>query len=163
MRKLIGKGQFSRAYQIGPNEVELISCCVTKECYAMFSQGNSFAPEIDMVDSDCKGNGIYHMPLYPRVKAPKQQLNEKSYSLYKILREISGECRGYDKFRNAVECMDIDEDVKEELQSLAGDVCNGISTRNVCFEISPRNITHDENGNLIMLDCFFDITAKSYK
>lgn len=47
MRKLIGRGTFSKAYQTGESTVELVTTCPAKECYAMFSQGNPFAPQIE--------------------------------------------------------------------------------------------------------------------
>lgn len=156
MRKLIGKGSFTKAYQIDEDKVEVVSICPAKECYAMFSQGNTFAPVIEKIDHRDDGYSVYHMPLYPKVTAPKKQLNKAAYSIYQTLRSISGKFgMNYNLFCEEVEATDLEEDVKEEILSLVSDVCNAIDCFDMGFEISPRNITTDKDGNLIMLDCFF--------
>ena len=156
MRKLIGKGSFTKAYQISENEVEIVSICPAKECYAIFSQGNSFAPKIERIDYREDGFSVYSMPLYPKVTAPKKQLNAKAYEIYSTLRNIAQTyAMNYYKFYDAVQASSLDDDVKEAVCELCSDVCNGIDTQDMGFEISPRNITTDDNGNLIMLDCFF--------
>lgn len=156
MRKLIGKGTFTKAYQISETEVEIVSICPAKECYAMFSQGNIFAPKIEKVDYREDGFSVYSMPLYPKVTAPKKQLNEKAYTIYNTLRSIATTyAMDYYKFIEAVEASDLDEDTKESVCELCSDACNGIDPQDMGFEISPRNITTDDNGNLIMLDCFY--------
>lgn len=125
MRKLIGKGSFTKAYQIGEDKVEVVSICPAKECYAFFSQGNIFAPIIEKIDYLENGNSVYHMPLYPKVSAPKKQLNETAYKIYQTLRSISGEFgMNYNLFCKEVEATDLEEDVKEEILNLVGDVCN---------------------------------------
>jgi methyl coenzyme M reductase alpha subunit len=118
----------------------------------MFSQGNVFAPKIDKVDYREDGFSVYSMPLYPKVTAPKKQLNVKAYAIYTTLRSIYGD---YYEFVKKVETSNLDEDVKESIIELCSDACNGIDPQDMGFEISPRNITTDDNGNLIMLDCFF--------
>lgn len=155
MRKLIGKGAFTRAYQIDVNKVEVVSVCPAKECYAMFSQGNPFAPVIEVVDT-----GVFHMPLYPKMKAFTRQLNAESLHIYRQLRTLMGNYDwnpSYNTFCRDVEALDIPTQAKKDIQSLAGDVCNGIDCNNLRFEISPRNISCDAAGNLVMLDCFFCI------
>lgn len=155
-RKLIGKGAFTKAYQISETEVEIVSICPAKECYAMFSQGNTFAPVIEKIDYREDGFSVYSMPLYPKVTAPKKQLNKEAYKIYSALKAISGQYQmTYNKFVEAVESTDLDEDTKEQIIEIASDVGNGIDCDDMGFEISPRNITTDEAGNLIMLDCFF--------
>lgn len=156
MRKLIGKGTFTKAYQVSETEVEIVSICPAKECYAMFSQGNTFAPAIEKIDYREDGFSVYSMPLYPKVTAPKKQLNTESYKIYQALRTISGQWKmTYNKFVEQVEALDISEEAKESIIEIASDVGNGIDCDDMGFEISPRNISTDNNGNLIMLDCFF--------
>lgn len=156
MRKLIGKGTFTKAYQVGETEVEIVSICPAKECYAMFSQGNTFTPVIEKVDYREDGFSVYSMPLYPKVTAPKKQLNAKAYTIYTTLKAISGQYNmTYYKFVEAVEASNLEEEDKESIIEIAGDVGNGIDCDDMGFEVSPRNITTDNNGNLIMLDCFF--------
>jgi len=156
MRKLIGKGSFTKAYQISETEVEIVTICPAKECYAMFSQGNTFAPKIEKIDYREDGFSVYSMPLYPKVTAPKKQLNSEAYNTYSILRTIANTYAiDYYKFIEAVEASELDEDTKEAVCELCSDACNGIDPMDVGFEISPRNITTDDKGNLIMLDCFY--------
>ena len=156
MKKLIGRGLFSKAYQIADDRVELVSVCMSKEAIAMFAQGNKFAPIIERVDCTDNGESVYHMPLYPKVTAPKKQLNQKAYSIYMELRQFS--CRSdmnYYRFVELVEGSNLDDETKENIISFAGDVSNGIDPAKMGFEISPRNITITPEGDLILLDVFF--------
>lgn len=163
MRKLIGRGMFTRAYQIGPELVEIVTTCQVKECYAEFSQGNRFAPVIEKLDYLDSGESVYHMPLYPKIKAPKRQLNSRAYHIYKQLRKISYNS-DYDNIYNLIEGLDLTSEEKEEIQSLLGDAAN-VDCQSIAFEISPRNISATKDGDLVMLDCFFDRKAaiKIYK
>jgi len=151
MRKLIGRGAFSKAYQIGLNEVELISSCPSKECYAMFAQGNPLCPVIEKKDFDS-----YKMPLYPKVRSIKQ-LNDNGQLIYKELSKLSGNCDDLYDFLKKVDCLAIDDDQKEQIKELAEIVCNAIDPINLRFEISRRNITHNPDGSIVLLDCFFCI------
>lgn len=155
-RKLIGTGTFTKAYQVGEYEVEVVSFCPAKECYALFSQGNTFAPVMERVDYLDSGAGVYAMPLYPKVTAPKKQLNAEAYNVYKVLRDISGQWdMNYNKFCDLVNASTLLDDIKEAVLDLAGDVCNAVDCYDFGFEISPRNISVKEDGSLVMLDCFF--------
>ena len=89
MRNLIGKGAFTKAYQVSETEVEIVTICPAKECYALFSQCNEFAPKIEKIDYLEDGFSVYSMPLYPKVTAPKKQLNAKAYGIYTTLRNIA--------------------------------------------------------------------------
>lgn len=165
-RKLIGKGAFTKAYQVAENQVEIITICPAKECYALFSQGNSFAPVIEKVDYLDSGESVYNMPLYPKITAPKKQLNAKAYVIYNTLRNIASTYAiDYYKFIEAVEACELGEETKESVIDLCSDVCNGIDPMEMGFEISPRNITTNDVGDLIMLDCFFSrkILRSTYK
>lgn len=158
MRKLIGKGAFTRAYQIGLNQVEVVSSCPAKECYAMFSQGNPFAPKIEHIGQANDGKGIFHMPLYPKMKSIKTQFNAESLHIYRELRKLmnlKAWDESYHTFCDQVDNLDLTEQQMDDIKSLAGDVCNAIDCRDMKFEISPRNVSCDEAGNLVMLDCFF--------
>lgn len=163
MKKLIGKGAFSRAYQVSENKVELHSTCPAKECYALFSQDNPLSPVIEKEGFNRNGKPVYIMPLYPKVKAPKKQLNKKSYSLYKSLKDAfnCSTIADYYWFYSVTQQLASDNKISiqdmENLQSLADSVGNAIDPKDMRFEISPRNITHDENGNLVLLDCFFSL------
>lgn len=152
MRKLIGVGTFTKAYQVEENKVEVISSCPAKEAYALFCGENPFAPKIE---KDYSRKNTYLMPLYPKIKAPKQQLNERAYEIYKALRKLPLGLNYYG-FERAIENLTVlHEEERENILGLAGDVGNAISPEDMRFEISPRNISHDKKGNLILLDCFF--------
>jgi len=157
MRKLIGKGAFTRAYQIGHDKVEVVTICPAKECYAMFSQGNPLAPVIESVTTTDEGKRVYHMPLYPKMRAYTKQLNARGLHIYRELRKLELNADSYNRFCNMVDNLSLTEDEKDNIKSLAGDVCNAIDCHNLRFEISPRNIACDPKGNLVMLDCFFCI------
>ncbi|QNN99909.1 hypothetical protein phiPsa267_170 [Pseudomonas phage phiPsa267] len=157
MRKLIGKGAFTRAYQIALNQVEVISSCPAKECYAMFSQGNPFAPTIEHVGQANDGKGIFHMPLYPKMKSIKTQFNTTALHVYRQLRRLELNADDYQTFCKMVENLELTQDQKDDIISLASDVCNAIDCRDMRFEISPRNVSCDSDGNLVMLDCFFSM------
>lgn len=168
MRKLIGKGAFTRAYQIGENEVEVVSRCPAKEAYALFSQGNPLAPVIEKHDCLDDGSQVYRMPLYPKVRAPKQQLNAQAYAAYKVLRDImdkyhakahSGHKTGYDELWRMIDASQLDDYHKEYVEDLLSDVCNAIDCDDLGYEISPRNISVTPSGGLVMLDCFFSRKA----
>lgn len=156
-RKLIGKGSFTKAYQISETQVEVVTTCPSKECYAIFSQGNPFAPVIEKLDYLESGESVYLMPLYAKVKAPSRELNEESLAVYKALRVINNtySVNDYHKFCAAIDGTSLPEDVKDDIKDLCGDVANGIDCYDLGFEISPRNIAVGEGGQLIMMDCFF--------
>jgi len=156
-RKLIGRGSFTKAYQISENQVEVVTTCPSKECYAIFSQGNPFAPVVEKLDYLHSGESVYLMPLYAKVKAPSRELNPESLEVYKALRAINNKysVRNYNDFCSEVDGTSLSEDVKEYVKDLCGDVCNGIDCYDLGFEISPRNIAVGKDGQLIMLDCFF--------
>lgn len=163
MRKLIGKGAFTKAYQVAEDKVELVSICPTKEAYAEFGQHIPFVPRIAIKGHDRTGAAIYDMPLYPKMKAPKQQLNAEGYTLYRKLEtlfrsrliSLSSSNYNYQTVYRMFDELDIAQETKEQLQDLLGIVCNYVDTETIRFEISRRNVTCDENGNLILLDCFF--------
>lgn len=159
-QSLIGQGSFTKAYLNADGTVKIISKCPAKECYALFSQGRPFAPEIETVELliDDDGNSEYRMPFYEKMKAPKRQLNERSYIVYKELRSIfnNSVMLNYYRFVDKVDHSSIlNEDEKESIIMLAGDVGNAIDPNDMRFEISPRNVTSDKDGNLILVDCFF--------
>lgn len=166
MRKLIGKGAFTRAYQIGDNEVEIITTCPAKEAYALFSQGNPLAPVIEKHDYRDDGKSVYRMPLYPKMRAPKQQLTAQAYAAYKALRGIMQQYHAlpvrqanYNVLFDMVTLSPLDDEHKANVLDLLSDVCNAIDCYDLGYEISPRNISVTPDGGLVMLDCFFSRKA----
>lgn len=149
--KLIGKGLFSKCYQLSAKEVLIQTNDHVKECNALFMPYISFIPQIERVDDD-----LYVMEYYPKVTSLKNELRPKEYELYKELRslDIGYNVKSYnlmDAWRgqfNTIKNKRIREGLNEALD------CYGNYGTDICFEISPRNVAV-KNGKLILLDCFF--------
>lgn len=154
MRKLIGEGTFSRAYQTSENTVELVSICPAKECYALFSKSNPLAPNMEKDHSQVN---TFKMPLYPHID-PRVSLNKRGLEIYEELRDLNYMGCGYGEFCGKINSShNLTEEEKKNIISLASDVCNAIDPDDMRFEICPANVTCDSLGNLIMLDCFFSM------
>lgn len=149
--KLIGKGAFTKAYLLDNGRVQLHSCCPIKECMAhgWFPESELF-PKLTYVDV-----GVYEMDYLTRVTAPKRQLNEASYKLYKALQLVYAHPTTIDYFsiyKSLEKHLEGFKELEEILEAL--DACSNWGT-DIGFEISPRNISVDDKGNLILADCFF--------
>lgn len=155
MRKLIGKGAFTKAYLVD-NHVELDSCCPIKECMAWgWFPDSPLFPKIEWIE-----HGKYRMKYYPHVSSLKQNLDPDQWEIYKTLRNF-----GYRSFANISEAMFEWIKIFETLENKelsatlikAIEACGNYGT-DVGFEISPRNVAVD-NGKLILLDVFFSIST----
>lgn len=149
--KLIGKGAFTKAYLLDDGRVQLHTCCPIKESMAWgwFPDSKLF-PKLTYVDV-----GVYEMDYLTRVTAPKRQLNEASYKLYKALQLVYGDYDAIDYFsiyKSLEKHLEGFKELEEVLEAL--DACSNWGT-DIGFEISPRNISVDDKGNLILADCFF--------
>lgn len=153
--KLIGKGAFTKCYQLNDTTVLLKSEDPVKECMAhgWFPDSDLF-PKVEFSSID----GFYEMEFYPRVKSLKNNLNDDQYQIYKDLRvamnNVSYTGNMYDSYQavyNAFNQLD-DEELKETILE-ALDACANCGS-DVAFEISPRNVAV-KNGKLILLDVFF--------
>lgn len=154
--KLIGKGAFTKCYQLSEDKVLLKTEDPIKECMAhgWFPDSELF-PEVSHSDVE----GCYEMKYYPKVRSLKNNLSPDQYRLYKELRLIFSEFRQpvnpydrYNAWHDAFECSDLDQDIKETMQ-YALLACGNYGT-DVCFEISPRNVAVDD-GKVVLLNCFF--------
>lgn len=155
-REWLGSGSFSEAWRTGPNTVELVSTCPSKAAYAEFSQGNPFAPKCEKHPTE-KNTVI--MAYYESLEggAFSRLLNDDGKRVFRVLQEIFGGCgTPYHNFCEAVEESDeLTPEEKVDIISLASDVANAIDPDDMRFEICPVNASADENGNLILRDCFF--------
>lgn len=159
MKKLLGRGTFTRAYLLESGEVELHSIDPVKECLALWGFGDSqLWPKIERIDY-IDGVGVYRMPRYEKPKSLKKALNAHDWEFYKALRalpcsigfekESELKNRWHEKFDTLKnQFSDYVEALHEALDSL------GNYGFDICFEISPRNVAV-KDGNLILLDCFF--------
>lgn len=164
--RLIGKGAFSRVYmsdEIDKNVI-ILTNDPAKECLSMNWHDNESGvfPTLERVDcnDDCH---VYTQKYYPRVRSLKNNLKPDQWELYKELRNLSSNtnyCENkYNRYQNlyeAFENADIEETVKYDLLSMLDALSN--FGPDIVFEISPRNVTVD-NGKLILIDCFFFVSA----
>ena len=153
--KLIGKGAFTKCYQLNDTTVLLKSEDPIKECmaYDWFPESDLF-PKVGFSSID----GCYEMEYYPRVRSLKNNLDNDQYQIYKDLREVFNNLEtsinihdGYSLIYKGFEQLD-NEGLKEIMLE-ALDACSNCGS-DVGFEISPRNVAV-KDGKLILLDVFF--------
>lgn len=153
--KLIGKGAFTKCYQLNDTTVLLKSEDPVKECMAhgWFPDSDLF-PKVEFSSID----GFYEMEFYPRVKSLKNNLNDDQYQIYKDLRVAMSNLDyvlnihdSYEKVYNVFAQLDNEELKETMLEAL--NACSNCGS-DVAFEISPRNVAV-KNGKLILLDVFF--------
>ena len=155
----IGSGSFTTAY----TTAQLDRCYIkttdmAKLAYAESALGeSSLYPKVEKcLEIDDAVNDWYIMPLYTKVKAPSKQLKYNDLDLYNKLREAYKKgMRGYEEIYNAFNTLAISDIRIEELNELLDAVCNYIDSDTIRFEISPRNIALDSNGDMVLLDCFY--------
>lgn len=154
----IGEGQFSKAYlQKDSKTVVLTSKDPVKECMSLGMFPNSrFFPKIERIDY-----GIYKMKYYPKVNSLVESLKLDHYLIYKQLRTLHiGMCKPHENMYHWIQVFKrIRNNTVRKALIDAIEAIGGYGTY-VGFEISPRNVAVDKNGNLILLDCFFMIDYK---
>jgi hypothetical protein len=151
--KKIGQGVFTTAYRRNDGKVLLKSKDYIKECMAhgWFPSSRLF-PKIVF-----KGQYEYVMNYYPKVRAPKATLTDRDYAFYKELRVIAAQYNsvGTDnhnelyKAFGGIKCKNNRRIMREALAA-----CSNYGS-DICFEISPRNISVSPVGRLVLMDCFF--------
>lgn len=153
---LLGKGFFSAVFRETPTTVLVVSDDPAKECLSMgWMPDSSLLPTIERIDYGSEGLSLYRMPLYHTFRAPKRNLNKKGYSQYLDLRSLRGKLASCQKSWDMIEILEkIPTDNAYFLSQCVDSMSN--YTDKCGFEISPRNIASDKDGNLILLDCFFD-------
>lgn len=153
--KLIGKGSFTKCYQLNDTTVLLKSEDPVKECmaYGWFPDSDLF-PKVEFSSI----SGFYEMEFYPRVKSLKNNLDDDQYQIYKDLRlamsNIDFVLNIHDSYQKVYDAFDqLDNEELKEIMLEALDACTNCGS-DVAFEISPRNVAV-KNGKLILLDVFF--------
>jgi len=166
--KSIGYGSFTKAYTSDSHEgVILVSWDKVREIQALgFFPESPLFPIVQWAGDELNTHMLnrtrntrpcetYLMPYYGKVTAPKKQLNNQAYQIYKVLRRIAStnNCHGYNKLFKLFDNAPLPIDVKNALL----DALNGLSDygADICFEISPRNISISDSGGLVLRDCFF--------
>lgn len=164
--KLIGKGQFSRVWDLGNGDALIKSCCPVKECTSMgwMPEGVNW-PRIQRLDVEDNGLQVYQMIKYNRVPSLKNSLDKDQYELYSALRKLmlnaphlsKNQRFNLDVLHHMFATSTLLDDIKVEFGEAVDAM--GDYTQLLGFEISPRNVAVN-NGKLILLDVFFDINAK---
>ncbi len=148
--KVLGRGAFTKAYLMDNGKVFLKSQCPAKEV-----MGLGWFPECSLfpVVESTNEIGEYIMDYLPRVTAPSKQLNAHSHALYKELRKLYVQ-PGYQNWYGVL--SDLSDEFEEERDYLL-EALDALANygNDICFEISPRNISCDSAGNLILADVFF--------
>lgn len=153
--KLIGKGTFTKCYELNDTTVLLKSSDPIKECMAhgWFPESGLF-PKVEFSAID----GFYEMEFYPRVKSLKNSLDTDQYQIYKDLQEVMKNIKYSDNMYDSCDLVydafeQIENEELKEVMIEALHACTNYGS-DVAFEISPRNVAV-KNGKLILLDVFF--------
>ena len=153
--KTLGVGAFTTAYLLPTGEVFLRSTCWTKEALALFPVRGELFPKITQV-----GLGEYFMEYHPKTASLKTSLLGAEYAFYRLLREIHAlHIRGMGRqFWTGIftqyslshpQFLLYFLQLCEAVESLAN-----YDEKEICFEISPRNV-RAVRGRLLLLDVFY--------
>lgn len=154
---IIGRGAFTKCFELNANEVLLLSCDPIKECNALgWMPDSDRLVSLERVDYD----GIftlYKAPKLPKFKAGDLSLPE--YALFKQLKKFyhalswpQNDHKRLPYFIDQLGASDLPDEVKELLSDCA-EACMSFGQK-LGFEFSPRNLS-TKNGKLIFLDCFY--------
>jgi hypothetical protein len=152
--QVIGQGMFSIVFKESEDTVLVVSDDPAKECLSFgWMPDSPLMPTIERVYVGWIS--LYRMPLYTRVTAPQKQLKPDQYKVYQELRQLKNSTIHHVMSWDNIKAL---ESVGTECAELLIECFDGMSnyTDKCGFEISPRNIALDKNGDLILLDCFFD-------
>ncbi len=154
---IIGRGAFTKCYELNPHEVMLLSCDPIKECNALgWMPDSDRLVNLERVDYD----GIF--TLYKALKLPKFKVGDLSlpeYALFKQLKKfyhsLSWPTNDYPRLPYFIDKLNASE-LPEEIKELLGDCAESCMNygQKFGFEFSPRNLS-TQNGNLVFLDCFY--------
>lgn len=160
MKKLIGKGSFTKAYLLESGKVELHSIDPVKECMSLWGFGDSYLwPSIERIDHE-----VYTMDYLPKTSSLKASLEPRQYQLYSALRKLKPlfshlNPRDWEYMQYWYkQFQSLPDEFEEEKQALC-DALDSLANygQDVQFEISPRNV-RAVNGKLCLLDCFFFVS-----
>lgn len=152
----VKSGSFSKVY-IADNDVMIQTeeGCNDKECLMFANQSRSYKnlPVVERLSYD---NNLYWMPRYMPITGNKVA-NKQRRTLQTLWDAVYNNNK-YDRlndFNNAVQSSDLPDMLKESVDMLTGWIAN-YGSDCYCFEFTPRNLAQDADGNLILLDIFFN-------
>ena len=158
--KLLGKGEFTKAYLMENGRVHLKSTDRVKECMALgWWPEHRMFPKIERLDCDLgtDSHSTYEMEYFERPRSLKSSLTARQWRLYQALRKLSvyvqNNADAYMLWHEAFDTLPGEFKAEKEALKEAVDNLTNYST-GVHFEISPRNVAV-KGGKLILLDCFF--------
>ena len=158
--KLIGKGAFSKCYQLTDSTVLIKSSCPVKEAMALgFFPNSELFPTIERLEYD--EESTYTMAYYAKTASLKKALDTDQWAMYKELRRVfkaplcsHPHANRYELWRKSFETL---QPALAEIMIDALDGCTNYGL-DICFEISPRNVAV-KDGKLVLMDCFFMFDA----
>jgi hypothetical protein len=160
--KKIGQGLFTSVYRKGnADKVLLISTDPVKECMSFdWFPSTPLFPKVKRLSYNDDGTSTYEMKYYSKVRAPKQQLNNRGYKLYLALRELNRAPFGSNPYDFYSHWREEFKKLPNTFRVAQGHLVDAIDSLtnygpDINFEISPRNIATRPNGGLVLLDCFF--------
>lgn len=159
--KLIGKGAFSRVYRKNKNTVVIKSVDNVKECMSLgWFPKSSLFPSLKLIERH-ENYSIYESMYYEKVSSLKNNLIDFDYEFYNELKNLNsfyiGGHNGYDHWYNEFKKLPNKFHHRKNVLLETLDALSNYGS-DIAFEISPRNVTV-KNGKLILLDCFFFVSA----
>ena len=154
--KLIGKGAFTKCYQLNSRQVLLKTIDPLKEAIALGFCGNSkLLPKLTRIETSKYASEYaefdYIAPLYAKLIAPSKQLIPKHLAYYKTLCSIEHIQGGrLDKAINDIK----DKYLRETMVSYFNG-CANYGYEHLTLEVTRRNLAVTPSGRLILLDIFF--------
>ncbi len=153
----LGSGAFTRAFRHEDGDVILYSACNAKECMSLgWFPTHRLIPELRRV-----GTQTYCMR-YLHKLPNKADLKPQAAEDLRVLRAVEREWCEYPCPVNRVSILEVLRECitkrGEHLTELLLECVDAMTsyTSQVGFECPRRNLRVDDDGNLIMLDCFFD-------
>ena len=156
--KIIGKGSFTKAYLADNGKVYLKTEDPAKELLAMgWLEESKYLPKIS--DSDIDGYDYVTDFSAPISKiGGMKNFSEVGKDQYRLCREIGSKMHrniSHDKIIQIAETFLKDHpELLATIVDFIENFCN--YTQNVGFEVSPRNVSVTSDGELLLLDCFFN-------
>lgn len=155
---LIGRGAFTKAYlNTETNRVTLKSSCPIKECMAFgwFPESTLF-PALTSVVSE-----VYEMDHYPKFRIGS--LNAEGLAQYRALHKLYQTRRiprnPHDSYSYWYKRFETElEGELSQLMCEALDACANCGS-DIAFECSPRNVSFDAEGGLVLMDVFYSLSA----
>jgi hypothetical protein len=154
---IIGRGAFTKCFELNANEVLLLSCDPVKECNAAgWMPKTDRLINLERIDYD----GVF--ALYKAPKMPKFKVGDLSLPEYALFKQVKKFCNSlqwptndYPRlyyFRDKLKESELPDDIKELLVD-CGEACMNYGPK-LGFEFSPRNLS-TKGGKIVFLDCFY--------